>query len=264
MMSKIVDSTQLIVDIGNTSISFALYDVGGMQIFCKLKTKLDLSFRELCNFLKLKFNFKVSKVFVSSVVPVIDKVLIDAIIFLYNVTPLFIGYDLSYDLSFEFYNGRKFILGSDVFANLIGAIEYYNINDALIADIGTACTIFAVSRKDGILGGLINGGPFTSLTALVENAYLLKDFNLVVPQNLLGLSTIDSVNSGVIYQYKYLIEGVYHDLIRNYDREFKLIITGGNSNLILPLISVDFIFNLYLTLEGIRILGNAFKENHLS
>ncbi|WP_024653510.1 type III pantothenate kinase [Borrelia persica] len=259
-MSKIL-GRELVVDIGNTSISFALYDLGEMQIFCKLRTKLDLSFNELYEFIKMKFNIRVDQVFVSSVVPVIDKILVDAIVSLYSITPLFIRFDLNYDLSFNFYNGHRFVLGSDVFANLVGAIEYYGINDALVADLGTACTIFAISREEGILGGLINGGPFTSLNALVDNAYLLKDFNLVVPQKLLGLSTIDSVKSGVIYQYKYLIEGVYHDLVRQYNREFKLIITGGNSHLILPLINLDFISNLYLTLEGIRILGNAFREN---
>ncbi|UPA13360.1 type III pantothenate kinase [Borrelia turicatae] len=258
-MSKLVASVQLIIDIGNTSISFALYGLDKMQIFCKLSTKRDLSFKELYEFLKFKFDCKVDQVFVSSVVPVIDKVLINVIVALYKVNPLFIRFDLNYDLSFDLYNTNRFVLGSDVFANLVGAIEYYNINDALVVDLGTACTIFAISRKEGILGGLINGGPFTSLNALIENAYLLTDFDLAVPKKLLGLSTVDSVNSGVIYQYKYLIEGVYHDLMRNYDRKFKLIITGGNSYLVLPLISLDFVSNLYLTLEGIRILGNAFK-----
>ncbi|AHH03520.1 Pantothenate kinase [Borrelia nietonii YOR] len=262
LMNKLVGSVQLIIDIGNTSISFALYRLDKMQIYCKLGTKRDLSFKELYKFLKVKFDYKVDQVFVSSVVPIIDTVLINAIVSLYKVNPLFIRFDLSYDLSFNLYNNNRFVLGSDVFANLVGAIEYYNINDALVVDLGTACTIFAISRREGILGGLINGGPFTNLNALIQNAYLLKDFNLAVPKKLLGLSTIDSVNSGVIYQYKYLIEGVYHELMRNYDKEFRLIITGGNSYLVLPLISVDFIANLYLTLEGIRILGNAFKGDY--
>ncbi|APR64974.1 type III pantothenate kinase [Borrelia anserina] len=260
-MSKFVDAVQLIIDIGNTSISFALYRLDKMHVFCKLGTKHDLSFKELYEFLKVKFNYKVDQVFVSSVVPSIDKLLMNVIFALYKVTPLFIRFDLNYELSFNPYNGNRFVLGSDVFANLIGAIEYYNVNDALVLDLGTACTIFAISRKEGILGGLINGGPFTSLNALIHKAYLLKDFNLTVPKKLLGLSTIDSVNSGLIYQYKYLVEGVYHELMRNYDRKFELIITGGNSYLILPLINIDFISNLYLTLEGIRILGNAFRDN---
>ncbi|BCR21947.1 type III pantothenate kinase [Borrelia sp. HM] len=261
-MSKFFYTSRLIIDIGNTSISFAFYELNKMQIFCKLGTRRDLSFKELYDFLKYKFDCKVDKIFVSSVVPVIDKILVNVIVSLYKVNPLFIRFDLNYDLSFNLYNSNRFVLGSDVFANLVGAIEFYNINDALVVDLGTACTIFAISRKEGILGGLINGGPFTSLNSLVHSAYLLKNFNLTVPKELLGISTIDSINSGVIYQYKYLIEGVYYELVRDYEREFNLIITGGNSYLILPLINVDFVHNLYLTIEGIRILGNAFKEDY--
>ncbi|QFP41825.1 type III pantothenate kinase [Borrelia miyamotoi] len=261
-MSKFFGTSWLIIDIGNTSISFALYEFNKIQVFCKLGTRRDLSFKELYDFLKCKFDCKVDKVFVSSVVPVIDKVFMNVIVSIYKINPLFIRFDLNYNLSFNLYNNRRFVLGSDVFANLVGAIEFYNVNDALVVDLGTACTIFAISREEGILGGLINGGPFTSLNSLVHSAYLLKNFNLTVPKELLGISTIDSVNSGVIYQYKYLIEGVYYELVRDYDRAFKLIITGGNSYLILPLISIDFIHNLYLTIEGIRILGNAFKGDY--
>ncbi|UPA16381.1 type III pantothenate kinase [Borrelia coriaceae] len=262
MVSKLVSEVQLIIDIGNTSLSFALYRLDKIQVFCKLRTRHDLSFKELYEFLKAKFDYKVEQVFISSVVPVIDEVIVNVIAFFYKVKPLFIRFDLSYNLSFNLYNSDRFVLGSDVFANLVGAIEYYNIDNALVADLGTACTIFAIGRKEGILGGLINGGPFTILNSLVQNAYLLKDFDLLVPKKLLGLSTIDSVNSGVIYQYKYLIEGVYRELIGNYDKEFKLVITGGNSYLVLPLISVDFVSNIHLTLEGIRILGNAFKGDY--
>ncbi|AWG42896.1 pantothenate kinase [Candidatus Borreliella tachyglossi] len=257
-----VDKFQLIIDVGNTSISFASYRLDQIQIFCKLETRHDLNFKEIYEFLKLKFDLRVDKVFISSVVPVIDKVLTNVIVFLYEVDPLFIRFDLDYSLSFNPYKNSRFLLGSDVFANLIGAIEIYNLENALVADLGTACTVFAISRSEGIFGGLINSGPLTNFNALIASAYLLKDFNLAVPKELLGVSTISSVNSGVIYQYKYLIEGVYYELTRNYNKKFNLIITGGNSYLVLPLISVDFIFNMYLTIEGIKILGNSFKRDN--
>ncbi|QMU99294.1 type III pantothenate kinase [Borrelia sp. A-FGy1] len=258
-MNNIFDKIQLIVDVGNTSISFALYSEDKIKIFCKLKTRHDLTFDEIYEFLKLKFDFRVNKVFISSVVPIIDNILINVIDYLYKVIPFFIRFDLNYDISFNPYKGSQFLLGSDIFANLICAIELYNLDNALVVDVGTACTIFAVTRADGILGGIINGGPLTNFNALIKSAYLLNEFDLITPRELLGISTISSVNSGIIYQYKYLIEGVYYDLIREHKKKFSLIITGGNANLILPLISVDFVFNLYLTVEGIKILGSSFK-----
>ncbi|UGQ17317.1 type III pantothenate kinase [Borrelia sp. RT1S] len=258
-MNNFADRVQLIIDVGNTSISFALYMQNEMQVFCKLEMRHDLSFNEIYEFLKLKFDSKIDQVFVSSVVPIVDKVLISAVNSLYKVIPLFIRFDLNYDLSFNPYRGNRFLLGSDVFANLVGAIELYKLDNALVVDIGTACTVFAISRKDGILGGIINGGPFTNFNALIKSAYLLKECALTTPKELLGISTISSVNSGVIYQYKYLIEGVYYDLVKKYEREFNLIITGGNSHLVLPLLSINFVFNLYLTIGGIRILGNSFN-----
>ncbi len=248
---------ELIIDIGNTSIAFALFKDNKVDLFIKMKTNLMLRYDEACRFFEENFNFNVNQVFISSVVPVLNGIFENVIFSFLKIKPLFISFDLDYDLTFDPYKSGKFLLGSDVFANLVAAIENYSLENALIVDLGTACTIFAVSRQDGILGGLINSGPLINFNSLLDNAYLLKKFSISTPCNLLERTTSESVNSGLFYQYKYLIEGVYRDIKKMYRKEFNLIITGGNANLLLPLIELEFIFNIHLTVEGIRILGNS-------
>ncbi|QFI14637.1 type III pantothenate kinase [Borrelia sp. CA_690] len=255
-MNKLLLS-ELIIDIGNTSIAFALFKDNKINLFIKMKTNLMLRYDEAYSFFEENFDFNVNQVFISSVVPVLNLIFDHVVFSFFKIKPLFIGFDLNYDLTFNPYKSDKFLLGSDVFANLVAAIEYYSLENALVVDFGTACTIFAVTRQDGILGGLINSGPLINFNSLLDNAYLLKKIPISTPSNLLEKTTSGSVNSGLFYQYKYLTEGVYRDIKKMYKKEFNLIITGGNAYLILPLIEIDFIFNIYLTVEGIRILGNS-------
>ena len=126
-MNNLVDKIQLIIDVGNTSISFASYRQDKMQIFCKLETRHDLTFNEIYEFLKLKFDFRVDKVFVSSVVPIIDKIFISVVDSLYKVIPLFIRFDLNYDLSFSPYKGSPFLLGSDVLQILFVPLSFTSL-----------------------------------------------------------------------------------------------------------------------------------------
>ncbi|MBB6212643.1 type III pantothenate kinase [Borreliella californiensis] len=249
--------SELIIDIGNTSIAFALFKDNQVNLFIKIKTNLMLRYDETYSFFEENFDFNVNQVFISSVVPVLNGIFENVIFSFFKIKPLFISFDLNYDLTFNPYKNGKFLLGSDVFANLVAAIENYSFENVLVVDLGTACTIFAVSRQDGILGGLINSGPLINFNSLIDNAYLLKKFPISTPNSLLERTTSGSINSGLFYQYKYLIEGVYCDIKKMYKKEFNLIIAGGNANLILPLIEIEFIFNIHLTVEGIRILGNS-------
>ncbi|AJA90330.1 pantothenate kinase [Borreliella chilensis] len=251
---------ELVIDIGNTSIAFALFKDNKINLFIKMKTNLMLRYNDIYGFFEENFDFNINKVFISSVVPVLNNVFENVIFSFFKIKPLFISFDLNYDLTFNPYKSDKFLLGSDVFANLVSSIENYSFENVLVVDLGTACTIFAVSRQDGILGGLINSGPLINFNSLLDNAYLLREFSISTPSNLLEKTTSGSVNSGLFYQYKYLIEGVCRDISKIYAKEFNLIITGGNANLILPLIEVEFIFNIYLTVEGIRILGNSISS----
>ncbi|SCW28286.1 type III pantothenate kinase [Borreliella japonica] len=255
-MNKLLLS-ELIIDIGNTSIAFALFEDNKVNLFIKMKTNLMLSYDEVYGFFEENFDFNVNQIFISSVVPVLNGIFEKVVFSFFKIRSLFISFDLNYNLTFNPYKSGKFLLGSDVFANLVAAIENYSLENVLVVDLGTACTIFAISRHDGILGGLINSGPLINFNSLLDNAYLLKRFPISTPSNLLEKTTSGSVNSGLFYQYKYLIEGVYRDIKRMYKKEFNLIITGGNASLLLPLIEIDFIFNIYLTVEGIRILGNS-------
>lgn len=74
--------SELIIDIGNTSIAYALFEDNKVNLFIKMKTNLMLSYDEVYSFFKENFDFNVNQVFISSVVPVLNGIF-ENIIFLF-------------------------------------------------------------------------------------------------------------------------------------------------------------------------------------
>lgn len=65
--------SELIIDIGNTSIAFALFKDNQVNLFIKMKTNLMLRYDEVYSFFEENFDFNVNKVFISSVVPILNE-----------------------------------------------------------------------------------------------------------------------------------------------------------------------------------------------
>jgi len=90
-------------------------------------------------------------------------------------------------------------VGSDKIANAVGALERYPTRDILIIDFGTATTLCAVSKDKEYLGGIITPGIHTSMAALESNTARLPSVEIVKPGELLGRSTVESIQSGLYY-----------------------------------------------------------------
>lgn len=116
--------------------------------------------------------------------------------------------------------------GSDILAALMG-IEPEN---AMLIMLGTA-TVFAVKEDDSIKGVIITSGVKTSIISLINNTEQIKEFDVSMPQNILGLNTRESLNSGAIYGHASIIDGIIKRL--NYTE--KIYCIGGYANLIIPL-----------------------------
>jgi len=90
-------------------------------------------------------------------------------------------------------------VGGDKIANAIGALERFPGRNLLIVDFGTATTICGVSAEREYLGGIITPGIHTSMSALESNTARLPAVEIAKPSELLGRSTIESIQSGLYY-----------------------------------------------------------------
>ncbi len=90
-------------------------------------------------------------------------------------------------------------VGADKIANAMGALERFPGRNLLIIDFGTATTLCAVSKDKEYLGGIITPGIHTSMAALESNTARLPVVEIVKPAEVLGRSTIESIQSGLYY-----------------------------------------------------------------
>ena len=143
-------------------------------------------------------------------------------------------------------------VGADRIADAVGAYDLYP-GALIIVDMGTATVFDVVSAKGEYLGGAIAPGVATSLEALYTQASALRSVELVRPRSVIGRSTGESIQSGVLYGFAGQVDGVV-GRIRAELGEATVIATGGLAGLIAPhTTSVEHV-EPWLTLHGLRIV----------
>ena len=139
-------------------------------------------------------------------------------------------------------------IGSDRLANSIGAIN--NKDNFIILDFGTATT-FDVLIKNTYYGGVIAPGVKLSLNTLVDKATLIPTMILKKTNKVIGLNTVNAVRAGFFWGYKGLIDNIVNLIKKETKKSFKIIITGGFSNLFKNSINTKVILNKDITINGL-------------
>ncbi len=143
-------------------------------------------------------------------------------------------------------------VGSDRITNAISLIN--NKNNFIILDFGTATT-FDVLIKDTYAGGIIAPGIRLSLNTLSDKATLIPKIDLKMVNNVIGKNTISAVRSGFFWGYAGLIDNIINLIKKETRRSFKVMITGGFSNLFKKSIKTNVTHNKDITINGlIKIL----------
>ncbi len=144
-------------------------------------------------------------------------------------------------------------VGADRIVNAVAAKELYG-TPLIIIDFGTATTFDAVSKEGDYLGGAIAPGVVVASEALVERAAKLPHIELVVPPRAIGKNTIASMQSGIMYGYVSLVEGMVARLQKELGGDAHVVATGGLAQIIAGQTPVIEAVNQNLTLEGLWLL----------
>ena len=146
--------------------------------------------------------------------------------------------------------------GSD---RLTNAISLQNDRDNfIILDFGTATT-FDVVIKQNYTGGIIAPGVKISLDTLSDKASLIPQINLKKITNVIGSNTISAVRSGFFWGYAGLIDNIVNLIKKETGKPFRLVITGGFSDLFKNSIKTKFIQNKNITLKGLIKIAKLIK-----
>ena len=165
---------------------------------------------------------------------------------------MFIGED-DCDLGIEALIDRPDQVGADRLVNTVAAHGKYE-GALIVIDFGTATT-FDVLTKQIYRGGIIAPGIKISLNTLSDTATLIPKINLKQINKVIGVDTISAVRSGFFWGYAGLIDNIIYLIKKETRKSFKVIITGGFSNLFKNSIKTKASQNQNITINGlIKIL----------
>ena len=147
-------------------------------------------------------------------------------------------------------------VGSD---RLTNAISLLNSKDNfIILDFGTATT-FDVIIKNTYKGGIIAPGIKISLNTLFDKATLIPKINLKQIKKVIGIDTISAVRSGFFWGYAGLIDNIINLIKKETNKSFKLVITGGFSDLFKNSIKTKLIHSKDITIKGLIKISKLIK-----
>ena len=139
-------------------------------------------------------------------------------------------------------------VGSDRLANAISLQN--NKENFIILDFGTATTFDVVIKKD-YRGGIIAPGIKISLDTLSDKASLIPRINLKKINNIIANNTKSAVQSGFFWGYIGLIDNIINLIKKETKKSFKLVITGGYSDLFRKSLKIKVIHNRDITIKGL-------------
>jgi type III pantothenate kinase len=147
-------------------------------------------------------------------------------------------------------------VGSDRITNAISLMN--NKDNFIILDFGTATT-FDVLIKNTYTGGIIAPGIRLSLNTLSDKATLIPKINLKLIKNVIGKDTISAVRSGFFWGYAGLIDNIINLIKKEARKSFKVIITGGFSELFKNSIKTKVNHNKNITINGLVKITKLIK-----
>ena len=147
-------------------------------------------------------------------------------------------------------------VGSDRLTNAISLLN--NKTNFIILDFGTATT-FDVLIKNTYKGGVIAPGVKLSLNTLSDKATLIPKINLKKIKNVIGNNTISAVRAGFFWGYSGLIDNIINLIKKETGKSFKVIITGGFSNLFKNSIKTKVKHNKDITINGLIKISELIK-----
>jgi type III pantothenate kinase len=246
-----------VADIGNTHTVLGLYDGDKLVEKWRLRTDTHRTTNEWGLTLKNLFDLQelniadVTDAAISSVVPPAVHTLVRACKRYFGVTPLVIGPGTKTGLAIRYENPRE--VGADRVVNAVAALSTID-TACIVVDFGTATTFECLSSKGEYLGGAICPGIGTALEALVNRAAKLPRVEIIKPRTAIGRNTVESMQSGILYGYVSLVDGLVQRLSAEMDGKVSVIATGGLAGTISAESTTIERVVPDLTLEGLRLI----------
>jgi type III pantothenate kinase len=190
----------------------------------------------------------VHDILISSVVPRVDRSLCKDLKALFSLTPRFVSASSPSKIKIHYKSPSE--VGADRLVNARAAWALHK-GPSIVIDFGTATTFDCISGKGEYLGGVIAPGPVISAEALYQKTAKLPFVLLEKPVQILGRNTLESIQAGLYYGYRGLVQEITLQLKRQLGGNPKVFATGGQAHWILKGVKIVDAFVPHLTHLGI-------------
>ena len=251
----------LVLDVGNSNTVIGVYDMTTKKL---LRHWRITSHRQTPDEIGLLlFNLTksadispgdIDAAIMSSVVPALDNLIIEAIKTYFGVDCIKVSIMLDLGIEIKYTNPKE--LGADRIANAVAAVSKYGAGKPVIViDYGTAITFDVISKDGAYVGGVIFPGLETSIEALFGKTAKLPQVALEAPSAVIAQNTKEAIQSGVLYGNAGMTDRIV-SMIKNELRteDCHVLATGGQAKLMSNFTKTIQQVDPWLTLEGLRIL----------
>jgi len=246
------------VDVGNTHTVIGIYEGERLTHHWRLSTNPDRTTDEhgvmlqgLLQGAGLETPLKLEGVALACVVPPLNQTIEHLSQRYFHCQPLTVGPGIKTGMPILYENPKE--VGADRIVNAVAAYDRYG-SACIVVDFGTATTFDYVTGRGEYVGGAIAPGLEVSMNALVEHAAKLYRVELVRPRDVVGRTTVGAIQSGLIYGYTALVDGLVERIIRERAEKTRVIATGGLADLIAPESDTIEEIDEFLTLKGLRLI----------
>ena len=235
----------LTVDIGNTTVAVA--GLRGERVAFVKKLPSDLALDWTAALRELLEGVEARGAVLSSVVPALTGPVGEGLRALTGKPVLVVDQNTDTGLDLSGYDTAN--LGMDRVVDCVAALARYT-PPAAVFDMGTATTLSVVDQGGVFRGGMILPGLALGLEALSARAAQLPPITLSAPQGLLGTDTVSCMGYGALYGAAGAIEGIVARLEEELG-PLTVVLTGGNSTLVRPLLRIPTAWEPHLTFLGL-------------
>jgi type III pantothenate kinase len=247
----------LAADIGNTEITLGVFEGEKLRATWHMATGIHRRADEYAALLLNLLHHQgldisdIKEVSLCSVVPPLIATFEDLFQRYFDTSPLVVGAGVKTGVRIRMDNPKE--VGADRIVNAAAAHHLYG-GPVIIADFGTATTFDTASREGDYLGGAIAPGIVTAAEGLFTQAAMLPRVELTRPKHAIGTNTTSAMQSGIIFGYVGLVEGIVARIQQELGEKAKVVATGGYAELIAKETKVIDVVNPDLTLMGLRLI----------
>jgi type III pantothenate kinase len=253
------------LDIGNTNITIGVFDGEEVRATWRLATDIQrLTDEYAVTLLGLLQNAgidtsSIDEAVMASVVPDLVPKFEELLRRYFQVEPVVVGTGTRTGVRVLYDNPRD--VGADRIVDVVAAMHLYGPPPLIIVDLGTATVFDAVSAEGDYLGGALAPGIGIASEALFERAAKLYRVELERPKSAIGKNTVAAIQSGTLFGYVGLIEGMVARFKKELGGTARVIATGGWAERLAKETRIFDAVDQNLTLTGLRLI-HGMQQHH--